>query len=170
MIYIWLSVWMYSEKTWPSCGHRSTSLWPPPRQSHFTTCSTSVTHKHTHTHIYKPECIEALSSQTLTHTECPSSPCSEMNEFATVLNHFNHFNGKCPIHGYRSALQPCSYLMCTQSYAPPKNTPTHRHTQTQWLSLLSPVILEHSMIIYYLSWLISKWLLTIISDLANFAA
>ena len=132
MINIWLSVRMYSEKTRPSCGHRSTSLWPPPRQSHFTTCSTSVTHthtkRHTHTHTYV-DAPRHFSLPTLTHTECPSSPCSEMNEFATVLNHFNHFNGKRLIHG----LSFCTASQLSHVYTflhHPHHTLTQTHTNT----------------------------------------
>lgn len=69
------------------------------------------THTYTHTWIHR--------GTFLTHTECPLSPCSEMNEFSTVLNHFNHFNGKRLIQGYHSVL-PRSY-----------NVYSIKHTQTQ---------------------------------------
>lgn len=135
MINICLSFQMYSEKTWPSCGHGSTSLRLPPCQSHFTTCSTSVTHTHTH------ECTLPL-----THTERPSSPCSEMNEFAAVLNHFNHFTGKCLIHSYRShtALELSHVYTFLHSPVTPSSH-RHTHTHNDCLSLIvpSPVILEH---------------------------
>lgn len=133
MINIWLSFQMYSEKTWPSCGHRSTSLGPPPCQSHFTSCSTSVTRKHTNACTYKWT-HRGTFSQIPTRTECPSSPCSEMNEFAAVLNHFNHFNGKCLIHSYHFTL-PCSYLMYTH-FKLALNTTLHTHTHNDCHSLI----------------------------------
>lgn len=40
----------------------------------------------------------------LAHVHCPPSPCSKMNGFAAVLNHFNHLNGK--------RLIPASVLLC----------------------------------------------------------
>lgn len=69
-------------------------------------------------------------------TRRPSSPCSEIHEFAAVLNHFNHLNGECLIHSYLSVL-PRSSVMSTLSLSPPQPSPpplpAYRqiHTQTQ---------------------------------------
>lgn len=120
---------MYSEKDtallWASLHISRAASMPVPFHKLFYIC---VTRKRTKPRTYKRARGGTLP-QIPTHTECPSSPCSEMNELAAVLNHFNHFSGKCLIHSYHFAL-PCSYLMYTHFYASLKHQPSHGRALT----------------------------------------
>lgn len=115
-------------------NRRGAPVGAAPQQTHFTTCSTSATSptpRYTRKHRYV-DAPRHCHSPPLTQTRRPSSPCSEMNEFATVLNHFNHPNGKCLIHSYLSVL-PRSSVTSAHSLSP-TNTP-HRHIHTNTLTI-----------------------------------
>lgn len=108
-----------------------------PPQTHFTVWSVPPPPPNTYKHRYVDAPRHFLSSTAHTYsTRRPASPCSKTNEFATVLNHFNHLNGKCLIHSYLSVL-PRSSVMSTHSLSPPKHPRLQTDTHTGCLVVRS---------------------------------